>query len=90
MKLEVEVSELDLAKEFFPAATAKTFAGDRVTLTIRDGLEHLSFRFELTKEEIAELVRDAGKREHFTRFRDWQRASRLRRRGRPINWGKRG
>lgn len=51
-----KVTELDIAKEFFVAATAKTFAGDRVTLTIRDGLEHMSFRFELSKEEIAELV----------------------------------
>lgn len=58
LEIEQEVSELELAKEFFAAATAKTFAGDRVTLTIRDGLEHLSFRFELSKEEIAELVEE--------------------------------
>jgi len=55
MRME-PVTELDLAKLFYPAAEGKVFAGERVTLIVPDGLEHLSFQFKLTKEEIALLL----------------------------------
>lgn len=51
-----KVTDLELAKEFLPAATGKTFAGEDVMLLIPDGAERLFVRFKLTKEEIAELL----------------------------------
>jgi hypothetical protein len=55
---DYSVSELDLAKLFYPASQGKVFAGERVTLIIDDEFGGLCFQFKLTKEEIAELIKE--------------------------------